>query len=134
MTATPQRQAAPESSVRRLAVAFLLVGALAAGIVGVERTTRPSRFVDHLEIVNPSATLVDVHLRGDAPGILHLTTVEPRSTQITRDVLDQGRDWVFEFVVVGTTAGELRTDRRALERSGWRVTIPDEVLAVIEST
>ncbi len=126
--ATIPRAVTPLRTVPRVALALLLVGGLVAGVVGVERTTRGPRMVDHVEIVNPSATMVDVHVRGESPGVLHLTVVEARSTQVVRDVLDQGREWVFEFVVVGERAGVVRADRNALERNGWRVTVPDDVV------
>jgi hypothetical protein len=46
---------------------------------------------------------------------------------MVRDVVDQGREWVFRFESQGFDAGKLRLRKVDLVRTGWRVVISESV-------
>ena len=87
----------------------------------------PTR-VRHLDIVNrgDAAIAVTVH-PADDDGVQLLGTIEPASTHSLRDLLDQGKTWVFSFSHAGTDLGSTRVARAALARDNWRLVIPDAV-------
>ena len=105
----------------RLAVA-VIVG-LAVLIPLIAALLGP-RFVDAVTVVNESA--FDVHVEVRAPGgpVLGLGTV-PRDRDLRfASVLDQGDSWSFAFTAAGEDGGTVEVSRSALERDGWRLTIP----------
>lgn len=52
---------------------------------------------------------------------------ESGSSDVAREVIDQGEVWIFRFRHWGEPVGELRMTRGELERSGWRVEVPETV-------
>ncbi|MGQ0431524.1 MAG: hypothetical protein ACT452_03840 [Microthrixaceae bacterium] len=84
-------------------------------------------FVDRVTIANPTAFDVDVNVAGSDGALLDLAYVIAGETKVVRGVIDQGDVWIFHFSYGGTDAGKLRLDRTRLERSGWRVEIPEAV-------
>jgi hypothetical protein len=98
-------------------LAVLAFAALAAALRG-------PAFVDEVTIVNDSP--FDVHVDVRAPGgrVLGLGTV-PRGREMRfTSVLDQGDTWSFSFSSGDDDGGRVDLARRALERDGWRLTIP----------
>lgn len=83
------------------------------------------RFVDKVQVTNPTDYLVGVDVRGSSGGWLDLTTVKAGETREVRDVIDQGNAWTFRFEY-GEHAAETRLDREVLSDSGWHVEVPAE--------
>ena len=87
-------------------------------------------FVHRLTIENPSE--FDVTVAVSAAGRqeqLSLGTVGHRSSIELQDVIDQGSQWAFHFSAGGRDGGEVRVPRAELSRNGWRLQIPQEVVA-----
>jgi hypothetical protein len=61
-----------------------------------------------------------------------LGTVQRQRTALVRDVVDQGREWIFHFESQGFDGGELHVRKSDLERSGWTVVIAESVGARLE--
>lgn len=101
---------------------LLVLGLLLAACAG-----RPPT-VDRITIANPTEYDLDVHVTGrDREGWLPLAIVEARSEFVVQEVIDQGDVWTFRFLHWGDALGELSLTRAELERSGWRVEVPDQV-------
>ena len=105
----------------RRAVIFLLMASPIAGCTS-------ARYVDRIEIVNPTEydLLVDVRPDQNASR-LGLGLAKHGSQAIHEQVIDLGEEWIFAFSYVGEEVGSLAIKRSDLESAGWRVVIPDEV-------
>jgi hypothetical protein len=98
-------------------IALLLVGCLG----------RPPT-VDQITIVNSTNYDLDVDVTGrEREGWLPVAIVKPRSENIVQEVIDQGEVWIFRFMQRGDVVGDLSLTRVELERSGWRVEVPEQV-------
>lgn len=101
----------------------LVLALLTAGCLG-----RPPT-VERITVVNPTTYDLDVDVSDQArDGWLPVAIVEARSEAVAQEVLDQGDHWVFRFLHWGDPVGELSLTRAELERSGWRVEVPEHVL------
>jgi hypothetical protein len=108
------------------AVVYAAVIALLVGHLALQGPT----FIPRVTVVNSSELDIVVDIapaRGE--GSMWLTLVESDGTKATKDVIDQGSSWVFAFRSQGIDGGELVISRRDLESAGWRVTVPEEVVA-----
>lgn len=84
--------------------------------------------VERITIVNPTEFTLDVDVTGpERDGWLPVTIVEARSEEVTGDLIDQGDRWIFRFLHWGDPVGELVLTRTELERSGWRVEVPEQI-------
>jgi hypothetical protein len=93
--------------------------ALLLGLVAAPET------VDRVTIENRASTQLEVGLQfGSEPGVLWLATVEPRSSTVVDDVLDEPGDWIVRGEHAGQPAGMLRVSRNELAQRRWRVVIP----------
>ena len=73
-------------------------------------------------------------MRGAADGNrLILATVPPDAVVPNLDVLEQGDEWIFGFSSGGVDGGSVRVSRAKLAADGWRLSIPDAVLARLQS-
>ena len=82
-------------------------------------------FVDKVVIDNPTAFTVKVDVSDQSrSGWLGLTTVEARSERTVEEVIDQGSTWIIRFSY-SDYEEEIELSRAELERSGWRVEVPD---------
>ncbi len=72
-------------------------------------------------------TFVDTGAQRD--GWLPLGPVSPGGRLDLTDVVDTGDRWVVRVSSAGVDGGEVVMSRQALERSGWVITIPDDVSA-----
>ena len=82
--------------------------------------------VERVTVVNNSVYDIGGAGTGDG-GTLSLGTAPARTTTDVKDVIDQGSTWVLHFTAQGEDGGELRIERAALDRAGWRVVIPTAV-------
>ncbi|HKE99286.1 MAG TPA: hypothetical protein VKG45_10195 [Actinomycetes bacterium] len=112
----------------RLAVAAALVLAgvgallLARSALGGD----PAGFVT-LTIDNSTTRTVDVDLIGPGGETLRLARVEPGDSREVREVIDQGRSWVFAFSESGReVARTAPMTRDQLRAQDWTVHVPAE--------
>jgi hypothetical protein len=105
----------------RRALIFLLMASPVAGCTS-------ARYVDRIEIVNPTEydLLVDVRPDQNASR-LGLGLAKHGSQAMHEQVIDLGEEWIFAFSYVGEEVGSLTIKRSDLESAGWRVVIPDEI-------
>jgi len=90
-------------------------------------------FVERVTFVNDGEYSAHIEVTdGQRNGWIGLTTVRPESTTTVERVIDQGEMWVFRFEYAGY-GEEVRIPRRDLERSAWRVEIPDSYAAALRS-
>ena len=90
---------------------------------------RDPEFVDRVRIDNPTG--FDIHVdisERDAPSRLPLGVAGQQCTTDFEDVIDPGSTWVMRFTTQGRDAGEFTVSRTELERDGWTVRVPDEVV------
>ncbi len=113
-------------------IALLVVGALLFAITAY--ALRDPDVVARVTIDNPSSLDVNVDVRPSSDGSrLALAAVTPNAETTTRDVLDQGDEWVFSFSSGGVEGGTLRVSRAELAAAGWRVVVPDHVIARLQT-
>lgn len=107
-----------------------LVAVLAAGALLLmwKPAAAPAPTVERVTVVTNSVYDIDVGVAGTGDGgTLSLGTAPARTTTDVKDVIDQGSTWVLHFTAQGEDGGELRIERAALDRAGWRVVIPTAV-------
>lgn len=108
--------------MRAVTRGLLALSLLLAACMGLPPT------VDRITIVNPTDYDLDVEVSGeDREGWLPVAIVEAGEEDVAQGVIDQGDVWIFRFRHLGDPIGELSLTRAELERSGWRVEVPDEV-------
>ena len=128
------RPDAPQRSFRHLlppiaVIATALVLASATFLVA-----EPDR-VPNLTVVNRGDVAVTVDVgSGQRSGVLLLGTVEPRSAQISGDLLDQGSTWTFSFSAGNEDLGHVTVPRSVLARNNWRYVLPPAVLDRLSRT
>jgi hypothetical protein len=82
-------------------------------------------FVDEVVIDNPTDFAANVGVTGgERDGWLDLGTAESHSERTVEQVIDQGSTWIFRFSYSGYEE-EVELSRDGLERSGWRVQVPE---------
>ncbi len=82
-------------------------------------------FVDELSIVNETEYSASVEVTGiDRDGWLELKLVEPHSTTVVEDVIDQGEVWIFRFDYLGKHQEEVEVSSSELAQSDWSVQVP----------
>jgi hypothetical protein len=82
-------------------------------------------FVDELSIVNETEYSADVEVTDeDRGGWLALKPVEPNSTTVVEDVIDQGEVWIFRFDYLGKYRVEVEVSGRELAQSDWSIEVP----------
>ncbi len=124
--ATRPRPAPPQDK-GDLATILVAAATAALALLVVVPATRLPSFVDRLTVVNPHAWSVEVDTTGPGDeGVVGLATVGRERAQTVEEVMDQGREWIFRFSYGGADGGELVASRAELERSGWRITVPEE--------
>jgi hypothetical protein len=124
---TPGRTSIPFSLV-----AVVVVGAIIC--VAMAFALRDPDVVPRVTVVNPSTVDVNVRVHpADDPSSLILATVSGGTSAANIDVLEQGDEWVFDFSAGGVDGGSVRMSRAHVAREGWRVEIPDDVIARLQS-
>ena len=122
---TKPRPAPPCSRVD-LVVAVVAAVVAAALLTVVIPTLRLPRYVDSIAVTNPHAWHAEVDVgRPDGSRWVGLGHVGRENTVTFRSVIDLGKDWVFRFAFGGTERDQLVISRADLDRSKWKVTIPD---------
>jgi hypothetical protein len=131
--ATMARPDAPRRAVLPVSVIVLfVVGALLC--VGMAFALRDPEIVPRVTVTNRSTLPINVDVRGTPSGSrLILDTVPARGQMTNVDVLEQGDDWIFGFTSGGVDGGTVRVSRAKLAADGWRLAVPDEVIARLQS-
>jgi hypothetical protein len=119
----------PAPARRRSDILGLLaagVGLVAAlGVLFLAMDAPPH--VERVTINNPHEWSAAVEVSDERQqGWVGLGIVNKGVTHPFEEVLDQGRTWVFRFSYAGVDGGELRVSRADLQRSGWKIAVPDE--------
>ena len=110
------------------AVPWELVIGIALALVVTGPLVRGPHFVSRLAVENASPhTLTVSATTPKHDGWTTVGIVGARTSTPFRDVIDQGRTWVFRAASSSGPAVEFTVPRATLQESGWRVTIPDEV-------
>lgn len=84
-------------------------------------------YVERIEIENPTQYDVLVAVEGNNDGRLQLGVAKREAESVREQVVDMGDDWRFTFSYRGEEIGSTAVKRQDLERSSWRVVIPEEV-------
>jgi hypothetical protein len=109
-------------------LAIVPILAVALAIEGAQLLDNPE-FVSRVRIHNPSQLLVDVDATSaDRDGWVAIAIARPSTTTSVREVIDQGKTWVFRFSSIGIDGGELVETRAQLERAHWTIVIPSDVI------
>jgi hypothetical protein len=113
-------------------IVLFVVGALLC--VGMAFALRDPEIVPRVTVTNRSTLPINVDVRGTPSGSrLILDTVPPRGQMTNVDVLEQGDDWIFGFTSGGVDGGTVRMSRAKLAADGWRLAVPDAVIARLQS-
>jgi hypothetical protein len=104
---------------------LLLVVAI---VVAVPRLFASPAVVSRVSFVNNTNYAMDVQVTDAARnGWTDLATAERRRTTVVRDVVDQGKTWIFHVESQGFDGGELQFTKDELKRADWKIVIPDSV-------
>jgi hypothetical protein len=130
---TMARPHAPRRSLPSLSVVILfVVGALLC--ITMAFALRDPDVVPRVTVTNPSSLPINVDVRGTPTGNrLILDTIPPGGRTTNVDVLDQGGEWIFGFSSGGVDGGSVRMSRTKLAGDGWRLAIPEAVVARLQS-
>jgi hypothetical protein len=91
--------------------------------------------VPRVTVENRGPIPVNVDVRSTNAGSrLGLDTVPAGSAAANLDVLDQGDTWIFGFSSGGVDGGSMRVSRAKLAADGWRLVVPDDVVARLQSS
>jgi hypothetical protein len=122
---------------RRTSPPFAMIALVVVGVLlcaGMAYALRDPDVVSRVTIDNPSRIPVNVSVQPSRDGArLILSTVEPGSTATDLDVLDQGDDWIFSFSSGGVDGGTVHVSRAELAADGWKLVVPDDVIARLQS-
>ena len=89
-------------------------------------------FVDAVKVSDNSDYAFDVAVSSSADAgtsWLPLGVAAEHARTSFSTVFDQGSSWVFRFTTQGLIAGEVTMTRAELARDGWRVVVPDSIVA-----
>jgi hypothetical protein len=82
-------------------------------------------FVDELSIINNTEYSANVEVTdGDREGWLRLNSLEPNSTTVIEDVIDQGEIWIFRFDYLGRYQVEMEVPSSELAQNDWSIEVP----------
>jgi len=113
-------------------VVVLVAGGCVA-LVAVSRFLPPASFVARVEVENRSEYAVALRVaERSGESWTPLGTAQAKQVTAFEDVYDQGGTWVFEFAH-GPFGREVTMSRDDLRRGGWRVTVPDELIAQLRA-
>jgi hypothetical protein len=132
--ATMARPHAPRRAFPPISVIVLfVVGALLC--VAMVLALEEPDVVPRVTVENRGPIPVNVDVRGAKAGSrLVLDTVPAGSAAANLDVLDQGDTWIFGFSSGGVDGGSMRVSRAKLAADGWRLVVPDDVVARLQSS
>jgi len=102
-------------------------GSVAASVCAlVLAACSSSGFIDRVTVDNATAYPANVGVTSsDRDGWLLLGLVDANSVMTVEHVVDQGDLWIFRFDYLGKHEVEIRVSRQELERSKWRVEVPE---------
>ena len=116
-----------------IAIAAVATSALVVWLMAA--VLRDPGFIDRVQIDNPSGYDIHVDVADrDGQSRLPLGVVGQRCAAEFEDVIDFGDVWVVEFSTQGRKGGGMTVSRVQLERDGWNVRVPDEVVNRLTAT
>lgn len=122
---TRPKPAPPRSRNTTIALVAAVVAAALLSLVIPALRLPP--YVDSVTVSNPHVWHAEVDVgRPDGSRWIGLGHVGRGDTVSFRGVINPGNDWAFRFAYGGTEQAHVVISRIELERSGWKVTIPDE--------
>jgi hypothetical protein len=127
---SPTRTLRPPAALRGASgvLEVVLPALVVLGLIAATSWVSGVPTVDRLTVVNGTPYQLNVEVAGSQRGGgFDLGAVAPEGSTRMDEIADQGRLWVFRFSYGGLGAGEVILRRSALERSGWRVTVPAEI-------
>jgi hypothetical protein len=125
-TIAPHTADRPSLRIRSWWLPALLAVALI--VAALPRIVADPAMVHRITLVNRTVYAMHVEVTGgQRDGWTGVGIAEREDTTVVRDVVDQGRSWIFRFESQGFVGGELRLAKGDLARSGWRVVISESV-------
>jgi|SRR3954451_7072042 hypothetical protein len=126
-TRTWRRAVPVHSNSRRVLVGVLLAVVAVAVVVLAQRMPAPHK-APGITIDNPSDYAVTIEATGaDGTGWMSVAIVDPHSTYLAREVIDQGSVWSLRFTSQGVEFSDHQVTRSDLAAEGWHYTIPSEI-------
>ena len=123
--------ASPRAAYRYAArhwVAVVLAVVAGAALVPFARALAPGSFIPHVQVQNPSEYGVEMAVsNASRDGWMPVGTTLPDRTTTFAEVYDQGDTWVVRFAY-GPFERSMTVSRADLQRAGWQVTVPDELI------
>lgn len=99
----------------------------------LQSASEPPR-VAVLTVTNPSPYQVDVEVsRAGDDQWLDLGAVGRETARTIEELPDLGARWTFRFASGGVDGGRLELAKNALRDSGWRITVPPDVVERFEA-
>ena len=126
-TRTWRRAVPVRSSSRRVLIGVLLAVVAVAVAMLAQRMPEPHK-APAITIDNASDYAVTIEASGaDDNGWMTVAIVDPHSTQVAREVIDQGSVWSLRFTSQGVEFTDHKVTRSDLAADGWHYTIPTEI-------
>jgi len=126
-TRTWRRAVPVRSGSRRVLVGVLLAVVAIAVVVLAQRMPEPHK-APAITIDNPSDYAVTIEATGaDGTGWTAVAIVDPHSTRVAREVIDQGPVWSLRFSSQGVEFTDHEMTRRDLAAADWHYSIPAEI-------
>ncbi|MGZ4695737.1 MAG: hypothetical protein ACXWA3_19095 [Acidimicrobiales bacterium] len=126
-TRTWGRAVPVRSSSRRVLVGIAIAVVAVAVIALAQRMPAPGK-APPISLVNPSDYAVTIEASGPGTnGWVTIGIISPRTTTVSREVVDQGPDWSLRFTSQGQDFDGYEVSRDQLASDGWHYTVPSEI-------
>ena len=108
-------------------VGILLAVVAVAVAVLAQRMPEPDK-APAITIDNPSDYAVTIEATGpDGKGWMTIGIIDPGSTKLAREVIDQGSVWSLRFTSQGRDFDGFEVSRSQLAADGWHYTVPTQI-------
>jgi len=115
------------SSSKRVLVGLVLA-VIAIAAVGLAQTMPPPAKAPAITIDNPTDYTAMIEASGPGPdGWVGIGIVEPHSTVVATEVVDQGSTWSLRFTSQGERFGDFEISRDQLAADDWHYSVPTEI-------
>jgi hypothetical protein len=115
----------PGSRRVQLAIHAVVVGVAA---VALAQTMQEPAKAPPITIDNPNDYAITIETSGQGPdGWVTIAIVEPKSSTVAREVVDQGSSWSLRFTSQGEGFAGYQIDRSDLAGAGWTYAVPTDI-------